>query len=80
VRYFFVIKSGPMEGPDHDGTMLKDDEAAEQYARRIIRELKEGGGYDDGDWTIVVFGEGGRRVCSVAFSEVAPPDGSGKTP
>lgn len=70
VRYFFVIKNGALQSNDESGTPLRDDEEARNYALRIIRELKEAGGYDDGDWTIIAFAEGGRHVCGVPFSEV----------
>ena len=70
-RYFFVIKNGPIEGNDEEGTPFHADHEARDYALRVIRELKEGGGYDEGDWTMIVFAEGGRQVCSVRFSAVA---------
>ena len=71
--YFFVIRNGTVEGNDQDGTPLQDDEDARNYANRIIRELKEGGGYDEGDWALIVFAEGGRQVCSVPFATVSIP-------
>jgi Domain of unknown function (DUF6894) len=80
VRYFFVIKNGPIEGNDEEGLVLPDDAAANEHALRIIRELKEAGGYDEGDWTLIVFGEGGRQVCSVPFATVSlPQNGSRRT-
>ncbi len=75
-RYFFVIKKGPLRGDDEEGTPLHDDDEAQNYARQVIRELKEGGGYEDGDWTMIVFAEGGRQVCTVAFSTVSIEDRS----
>jgi hypothetical protein len=70
-RYFFVIKNGSIEGNDQDGTPLQDDEGARNYANRIVRELKEGGSYDEGNWTLIVFADGGRQVCSVRFATVS---------
>jgi hypothetical protein len=72
-RYFFVIKNERNEYRDDVGTALRDDREAQIYALRIIRELKEGGGYDEGDWTIVVVAEDGHQVCSVPFSAVELP-------
>jgi len=72
--YFYVIKNSSFENADEHGTALRDAREAQFYALRIIRELKEGGGYDDGDWIAVIFAENGRRVCTVPFSVLANPN------
>jgi hypothetical protein len=71
--YFYVIKNSTIEHDDEDGTILRDDADASLHALQIIRELQEGGGYEDGGWTIVVFAGDGRRVCTVPFSTVGSP-------
>jgi hypothetical protein len=75
--YFFVIKSCYFEDDDENGTMLRDDRQAQIHALRIIRELKEGGGYDSVGWAVIVFGEAGRQVCTVPFSLISIPSHAG---
>jgi hypothetical protein len=79
MQYFFVIRNGPTEGNDEDGTPLHDDDEARNYALRIIRELKEGGGYDDAGWRMIVFAEGGRQVCRMPFSAATIPSRTRRT-
>jgi hypothetical protein len=45
-RFFFVIYSPKWEDDDRAGTLLLSPVAAVVYAHRIMRELKESGGYD----------------------------------
>ena len=69
-RYHFTIKGDTINRGDPDGTQLDDDAAAETRALRVIRELKQGGGYDDPGLTMVIEDEDGRMVSEVLFSDV----------
>jgi hypothetical protein len=42
---------------------------ANGYAKRIIQELKEAGGYDDPGLTIVVHQASGEKLFSISFVE-----------
>lgn len=72
-RYFFVLR-----GPDdekHDdlvGTELPDKSGAVAYARKIVSELKEAGGYDDPGWILIVKDETGDRIADVRFADRGP--------
>ncbi len=66
-RYFFILQWPDRKHDDRYGTVLANDEAARAYAERIIRELKEAGGYDDDGLTMIVKGAGRRRVFSIPF-------------
>jgi len=65
--YFFILRWPDREHDDAHGTPLPDDDAARSYARRVIRELKEGGGYDDPGLTMVVKNDDGHTVCLIPF-------------
>jgi hypothetical protein len=55
-RYFFDLE-GPDETDtciDEFGTPQPSDDAAMEYAKRVIRELIGSGGYDDPAWQMVV--------------------------
>jgi hypothetical protein len=69
-RYFFVIQWPDNQHDDPTGTTFSSDSAAGNYAMRVIRELKFGGGYDDPGLTMVVKDDSGRIVFSVPFSTV----------
>ena len=66
-RYFFALY-----GPDDEiisdptGTILADKFQAIAHAKRIVRELKDGGGYDAG-WALVVTDDDGDEVASLPF-------------
>jgi hypothetical protein len=49
LRYFFALNWPHNEHADLEGIVLQDDGAVVEDARRMVRELKEGGGYDDPD-------------------------------
>ena len=53
-RYFFSLRWSDHEDDDANGTLLSDDAAALSYADRLIRELKEGGRYDDPNLMVIV--------------------------
>ena len=46
-RYYFIPQWDSRTDDDRIGTLLANDDAARDYAERIIGELKEAGGYDD---------------------------------
>jgi hypothetical protein len=58
------------EAADQEGTILLNDDEARAYAKRIIRELKEAGGYDDPGLTMIVRNACGETLCSIRFIEV----------
>jgi hypothetical protein len=66
-RYFFALQWP--ERTDHDlgGTVLPNHDAAYAHARRIIRELKDGGGYDEPGLTMVVRDHEGAVIHSLPF-------------
>lgn len=45
--YYFILQSGAGALDDQTGTVLPDDQAARDYAQRIIGELKDAGDYDE---------------------------------
>jgi len=67
-RYFFILQwDAARSHDDATGTMLPNDQAARSYAERVVRELKEAGGYDDPGLTMVVKNAAGRTVFSLPF-------------
>jgi hypothetical protein len=66
-RYHFVVKWLDRERDDPEGTVLQDEEEARRFATRIIRELKESGGYDEPDAFIVVRDDLGKEVFTLSF-------------
>jgi hypothetical protein len=65
--YYFDVRS---YGELHDhrgGTLMADDDAALDYARRLIRDLRQAGGYDDPGLTLIVRNSVGRTVFSIPF-------------
>jgi hypothetical protein len=70
-RYFFHLLGTREAGEDDAGTLLPNDAAAEMYGRRIIRELKQGGGYDKPGLAMIIKNEAGRHVASIPFAECA---------
>jgi hypothetical protein len=64
-RYFFEIQA-PEQGTD---TLHVEacDQAAQQYADRVIQLLKEADGYDHHGLIMVVRSESGQTLFSAAF-------------
>jgi len=56
-----------MSHDDPEGTALPNKEAALAYAGRIMRELKEAGGYDDPGLMMIVKDSAGETIFSVPF-------------
>jgi Domain of unknown function (DUF6894) len=68
LRFYFVIRwPGGSLDDDNEGTELPDEEAALAYARRIIRELKDAGGYDDPGLTMIVQDATGNVARTIPF-------------
>ncbi len=65
--YYFDIKGYGEEHDDRGGTLMPNDEAALAYAWRIIRELREAGGYDDTSLSLIVRNAAGKTVYSIPF-------------
>jgi hypothetical protein len=63
-RYFFIIR---WESDDPEGTLLPSESAARLYANRIIRELKDAGGYDDPGLMMIVEDADARVVFAAPF-------------
>lgn len=67
VRYFFVIQWPDRQYDDRRGTLFSSGIAAVEYAQRIIRELKETGGYDDPDLKMIIKNEVGDIIHVIPF-------------
>jgi hypothetical protein len=48
---------------------MPNDEAALAYARRMMRELSQMGGYKDPDLTLIVRNSAGQTVFSIPFTK-----------
>ena len=72
-RYYFIIQFRDRRHDDPSGTSLPDHGAAQAYALRVIRELKDSGGYDDPDVTMIVKDASGREIFSIPFAWSGPP-------
>ena len=66
-RYFFGLRWSDHEEDDANGTLLPDDAAALNYADRLIRQLKDAGGYSDPNLTVIVRDGLNRVVLSIPF-------------
>jgi hypothetical protein len=67
VPYYFDIHGYGEHHEDRGGTLMANDAAALAYARRIIRELRDAGGYDDDALTLVVRDAAGRTLFQIPF-------------
>ena len=65
--YYFDVQGYREEHDDRGATLMPNDEAALAYARRIIRELTEAGGYRDPSLTMIVRNSAGKTVYSIPF-------------
>jgi tellurite resistance protein len=66
-RYYFTIRSSDHENIDPQGTELADDDAALDYACRMIRWLQASGGYDDPGLMLQVRNEKREIVLFIPF-------------
>lgn len=66
-RYHFVLQGDGESHNDRSGTVLPSDDAALAYAKRIVRELKEAGGYDHPSLKMIVKNSAGAVVHLVPF-------------
>jgi hypothetical protein len=66
-RFFFIIRSLDWEDDDLDGTLLLGPIAAVAYAHRVMRELKEAGGYDDPGLVMIVQNHKRETVVTIPF-------------
>ncbi len=62
-----VVRGYSEHHDDCDGTLMPNNEVALVYARHIIRELKEAGGYNDPALTMIVRNAAGATVFSIPF-------------
>jgi len=65
--YYFHVRGYGDSHDDRGDTLMPNDEAALAYARRLIDELREAGGYDDPALTLIVRNCAGRTVYSIPF-------------
>jgi hypothetical protein len=65
--YYFEVRGYCETHEDRGGTLMPNDNAALDYARRIIRELRQAGGYDDAALTMIVRNSAGKAVYSIPF-------------
>jgi hypothetical protein len=68
-KYFFALRLPDGEQDDFHGTVLPNDNEAKAYAGRVVRELKEGGGYDDPATEMIVKNETGRTLFRLCFGD-----------
>jgi hypothetical protein len=66
-RYFFDVRWPDREDDDPNGTLLSDNAAALNYADRFIRELKDGGKYNDPNLMVIVRDGMKKVVLSIPF-------------
>ena len=67
--YYFDVRGYGDRSDDRGGTLMPNDEAALAYARRIIRELRQAGGYNDPALTMIVRNSAGKTVYSIPFQQ-----------
>ena len=66
-RYRFILQWPDKQNGDDHGTHLPDNDAACEYAHRVIRELKEDGGYNDPGLNMIVRDPDGKLIHSIPF-------------
>jgi hypothetical protein len=66
-QYFFGVRRSDREDEDAIGTRLSDVAAALNHAERLIRELKENGGYNDPNLMVIVRDGMKKVVLSIPF-------------
>lgn len=66
-RYFFVIRWPDHDDDDAEGTLFLARSAARAYAERIVRELKEAGGYDEPGLMMIVKDDSGNVIYAIPF-------------
>lgn len=66
-RYYFVIRWPDREDDDEDGTLFLSKSAALAYGRRIVKELKEAGGYDEAGLSLIVQDENRETIYTIPF-------------
>jgi hypothetical protein len=68
-RYYFCLRwpKRRKEQRDERGIVLLDDARARKYAERVIRELKESGGFEDPGLRLIVRNEAGKKIFVLPF-------------
>ncbi len=67
-RYFFILQgSDGLKDDDPNGTVLSSDAAAQEYAHRIVRELKADNGYNSSELKMVVKNSDGNVIHQITF-------------
>jgi len=69
-RYFFVLEGRDEEYGDSAGTVLADKNGALAFAERIMHELKDAGGYDEGGWILHIKDERNATVAALPFAKI----------
>jgi hypothetical protein len=70
-RCFFVLEGQDEKYGDSAGTMFADQTSALAFGARIMRELKDAGGYDEAGWILHIRDERDGAVASLPFAKVA---------
>lgn len=67
-KFYFVIQ-GPDKVlyDDRYGTEFLGRAEAVSYGKRIIRELKDAGGYDGPEWVLLIKNESGQLIALLRF-------------
>jgi hypothetical protein len=66
-RYFFVIHGKGNDGSDAWGTHLPNAADALSYPKRIIGELRDGGGFNEPGLSMSVESENGKTLFQLPF-------------
>jgi hypothetical protein len=66
-RYRFILQWSDKAQGDEHGTHLPDHDAACEYAHRVVRELKEDGGYNEPGLRMIVRDTNGKLIRSIPF-------------
>ena len=65
--YHFDVRSYGVKRDYRGRTLLADDDAALDYARRLIRDLRQSGGYDDPALALIVRNGAGETIFTIPF-------------
>jgi hypothetical protein len=65
--YFFVLQGRNDTRDDPGSVVCWSDEAAREYAERIVFDLKQAFGYEDPDLELIVINAAGEVVDLVSF-------------
>jgi hypothetical protein len=73
-RYTFTLygdRGGFLD--DTEGSELATDQAAQEMAAQVARDLTRNGGFLDQNWTLVTYNGCGKEIGRTSLTEVARP-------